>query len=436
MAAELRSGWWVSANQYEVGPSSGAASDYQKINATNVYNTFRSLGFTVQAISAVIGNMMYESCLDPGCVYPKSSFPNQGATLADLDNDYAIDITQSAYGLVQWLGTTTTEPAGNQLVSYAIRHDSQWYEGQIQMDRLSWEFSAGVKFHPQTVDGTYWTFSSFAASTATPETLAKVWMVCYEGTYSVLDTRKTNARYWYDYFGGDPGPGPDPDPPPTPPEPEPPDPGPEPPPSPFPDWVSGSTFAIQAIYYDGMYLPYDEVDCWDFVNMVWRDIPYVRTNDWNLTAGTNSLWRSTRTFLTTSPFAQNPTPELWYKDTIASCTARFGALPTGCLLFHKISDEGPPAIPSQYAGDGIGNFAHVGIYIGYGEVMQSGGRDASTVPGGGVHRSAYDPDAWNYVAFPCYVICSDSPLPKPPKWLYNLMVNRKKEVVKHVKRII
>ena len=443
MAAELSYGWWISANQYDVGPSGrGTASDYQKVNATNVYNTLAGLGFTVEAIAAVLGNMQYESCIDPACVYPKSSFPNQGATLADLDNSNAINITNSAYGLVQWLGTTTTPPAGNQLVSYAIRHNSQWYEGQIQMDRLTWEYQEGVKFHPQRVDGTYWTFDSFASSTADPQTLAKVWMVCYEGTYSVLDTRKDNAQYWYDYFGGSPdpgpgpGPGPDPEPPDPPPDPQPPDPpGPEPP-DPFPDWINGYMFANYAVGYDQQYIPYDQCDCWQFVNMVWRRIPYVETNDLNLTSGTNSLWRSTRTFQTTSPFNQNPTPELWYKDTIDSCNNRFGTLPTGCLLFHKISEAGPPPIPPQYAGDGIGNFAHVGIYIGYGQVMQSGGRDAASVPGGGVHRSEFDPDAWNYVAFPCYVKCTDTELPELPKWMYNYLGMKKQEVLKHVKRVI
>ena len=417
MAAELYNGWYVSANQYEVGPSSGNPSAYQEANAELIYNYLSGLGWSNNAICGMIGNVMYESCIDPACVYPKSSFPNGGSSLADLDNQYAINITNSAYGLVQWLGTTQTPPAGNQLVSYAIRHGYQWYDGEIQMMRMEWEYTNDVKFHPQTVDGVYWTYSMYASSNASVETLAKVWMVCYEGTYSVLSTRQANAVTWFNYFSGT---------------------------GPLPvGWVSGADFAAYALSYNGQYIPYSQADCITFVNMVWHDIPDVPANiDLGRIGGnygTNTLWRSTRTFNTTDPNSNNPTNELWYKDTIANCESLYGGIPTGALLFHKISDAGPPAIPPQYAGDGIGNFAHVGIYCGNNEVMQSGGQDASQVIGGGVHLSVYDPNAWNYVAFPVYVDCIYSPEPPQPVtdfpiWLYLWYSNKRKGVVKNVRR--
>ena len=156
MSAELLNGWYVSANQYDVGPSSGTASTYQQTNAQNVYNTFSALGWTLNAIAGMLGNMMYESCLDPACVYPKSSFPNGGASLDDISNQYALSRTSPAYGLVQWLGLGSTEPIANQLVSYAYRHGSEWYEGQIQMDRLTWEYQTPAKWKPtETVTGNH-----------------------------------------------------------------------------------------------------------------------------------------------------------------------------------------------------------------------------------------------------------------------------------------
>ena len=177
--------------------------------------------------------------------------------------------------------------------------------------------------------------------------------------------------------------------------------------------------------------------------MVWRDIPVVAANNWNLTNGTNSIWRSTRTFNTTDPNGNNPTRELWYQDTIANCISTYGEIPTGALLFHQISEAGPPPIPPQYAGDGIGNFVHVGIYCGNNEVMQSGGRDSGSVPGGGVHKSVYDSSAWNYVAFVVYVDCIGTepppPPPPPPPWIRNhlyLIINQRKKVVRRVKRCI
>ena len=179
-------------------------------------------------------------------------------------------------------------------------------------------------------------------------------------------------------------------------------------------------------------MPYDQYDCIGFVNKVWKDIPAAA--GYNLTNGTNSIWRSTRTFPTTSPEGVNPTPELWYKDTIENCIASYGGIPTGALLFHQIGEDGPPPIPSQYRGDGIGNFVHVGIFCGNNEVMQSGGRDSGSVPGGGVHKSTYDSSAWNYVAFVVYVDPTGSgptppepPEPPEPSFPLIILFNQKKQ---------
>ena len=150
-----------------------------------------------------------------------------------------------------------------------------------------------------------------------------------------------------------------------------------------------------------------------------------------------------KTFNTTDPNGNNPTKVLWYKDTLSACISRFGDIPTGTLLFHKISDAGPPAIPSQYSGDGIGNFAHVGIYIGNNEVMQSGGQDSGSIPGGGVHRSTYNSSAWNYAAFVVYVNPDNELPPEPPgpepepglsPWLHMWYINNKRGDVKRVRR--
>ena len=415
MAAELYDGWYISANQYDVGPSSGTPSAYQEHNADLIYATLHSLGWTDNAIAGMVGNVMYESCIDPACAYPSI-----GSTLATIGNTYASQHPDNAYGLVQWLGRGGTDPNNNQLVGYAIRHGYEWYDGVIQMERLTWEYQNNQKFHAQSVDGVYYTFSSYAASTASASVLAKAWMVCYEGTYSVLTTRQANAETWYDYFtGGQP-------------------------PQPTTDWVSGSDFAGYALSYDpdvtGVDIPYSTLDCIGFVNKVWKDIPVVALNGWNLTNGTHSIWRSTRTFNTTSPDQQNPTPELWYKDTISNCISTYGQIPTGALLFHQIDEAGPPAIPPQYAGDGIGNFVHVGIYCGNNTVMQSGGQDSATVPGGGVHKSVYDSSAWTHVAFVVYVDCTGStpPVPPPslPVYYYFWYTNSMKGVKKRVRKVI
>lgn len=427
MSAELYNDWYVSANQYDVGPSSGTASNYQKHNVDKIYSVFSALNWTDNAIAGMLGNMMYESCIDPACAYPSI-----GSSLSDIGNNKASQYPDYAYGLVQWKGRGGTDPDNNQLVGYAIRHGAQWYDGDIQMERLKWEYNEPAKFHPQTVDGVYYTFASFAASTASPSVLAKVWMVCYEGTYSVLSTRQQNAEDWYDYIHGS---GP------TPPVPD--------------DWISGEDFSSLAVAYDpditGHNIPYTELDCIGFVQKVWRDIDAVSSSDTLCSPlGTNTLWRTNtnqypnlvKTFNTTSPDNQNPCPVLWYKDTISNCIAEYGEIPAGTLLFHKIGEDDRPEIPSYYRGDGVGNFAHVGIYIGNNQVMQSGGRDGTSVPGGGVHRSTYDSSAWNYCAFVVWVDpTGGGPTPPPPppptlpNWLF-MFYNKNRRLIKNVKRYV
>ena len=427
MAAQLINDWWLSPEWSDVGPAYNSASTEQQHNADKVYSVFHALGWTDNAIAAMVGNMQLESGLDPACSYPKI-----GNTFATIDNQHATSYPDNAYGLVQWKGRGSTDPNNNQLVGYAMRHGSEWYEGDIQMERMTWEYQNNQKFHAQTVDGVYYTFSSFASSTGDPQQLAKVWMTCYEGTYSKLPERKSNAQYWYDYFSGGP----------TPPTPT--------------DWIPGTDFSTLALAYDpavtGHDIPYSQMDCIAFVNKVWQDIPVVSQHSYSLPGGTNTFWRENTsqypnlvsTYNTTSPDGQNPTPVLWWKGTISECEAQFGSIPAGTLLFHQISDQGPPAIPSQYAGDGIGNFAHVGIYCGNNEVMQSGGRDSSSVPGGGVHKSVYDASAWNYAAFVVYVDCTGTgptppPPPPPTPWIQRniyILLNQRKKVVKNVRKTI
>lgn len=430
MQATLVNDWWMTT---DTGSSMGTTNTFgitskQQHNAEKIYNYFHNLGWSLAAIAGMIGNMQLESWLSPAIVQAghRSYFPNNAANLADVPNSAAIgfynpnDHSAGGYGLglVQWDGYTSTAPAGHKLVSFAERYNLTWYDGDTQLFRIQREKETNIQFQSATVDGITWTWANYVVTNGTPEQAAKVWRICYEVAASGTDeTRQQNARYWYDYFSQTP--------------------------EPTTGWIPGTTFAQYALSYDGQYMPYSQYDCIGFVNEVWRDIVIVSQNNWNLTNGTNSLWRSTRTFSTTDPNGTNPTVELWYKDTIANCVSRYGSIPTGALLFHQIGEAGPPPIPSQYAGDGIGNFVHVGIYCGNNEVMQSGGQDSGSVPGGGVHKSTYDPAAWNYVAFVVWVDPTGSqPGPEPPQPTSDILdillmwYTNKREVLKNVKKTV
>lgn len=441
MQATLVNGWYMTTNQ---GGTMGTTNtsgitDKQQHNAQKVYDYFNALGWSLSAIAGMVGNMQLESWLSPALVEGthRSQFPNSASDLSDVPNNIALEHynhnnhSASGYGLglVQWDGYTSTSPAGHKLVSFAIRYGLTWYDGDTQLYRIQREYETNIQWQPATVNGTRWTWSNYITNNETPEISAKIWRICYEVAASGTDqTRQENARYWYNYFSSTP-------------------------PTPIDDWITGSQFAQLALSYDGQYIPYTQMDCIEFVQAVWRDIPSVQSN-WTLSVplGTNTWWRTNTIdypnllnyFNTTSPDNQNPTPVLWFKQDIASYLYTYGSLPEGCILFHQVADNDPPVIPSQYAGDGYGNFVHVGIYCGNNQVMQSGGRDSGSVPGGGVHLSQYDSNAWNYLAFVVYVDCSTTPPPPPPPPYYLpeayflMMLNKPNErkVLKNVRKSI
>lgn len=434
---------WYVRTDGRVGPwtvtSSQQPTSEQIHNATKVYNYFAALGWSLSAICGMIGNMMHESTLNPAFIQAthRSQLPNSAANLSDVPNNVMLSFYGSGangIGLVQWDGSTSTPPAGQKLVSFAERYNMIWYDGDCQVFRIKREQETNIQWTSHTYYGITWTWSNYPTNNRTPEEAAHIWRRCYEVAAAGDEEAGANARWFYDYFSGGPTP-------PTPPTPD--------------EWISGTDFATLALAYDpdvtGQDIPYSQMDCIGFVNHVWQDIPVVSQHSYSLPGGTNTFWRENTpeypnlvsTYNTTSPDGQNPTPVLWWKGTIAECEAQYGSIPAGALLFHQISDQGPPAIPAQYAGDGIGNFAHVGIYCGNNEVMQSGGRDSGSVPGGGVHKSVYDASAWNYCAFVVYVDCTGTgptppPPPPPTPWIQThlYLLNQRKKVLKNVRKTI
>lgn len=416
MSVQLYNGWYVATPYSDIGRSSGESSQYQIYNAEKIYNIFIAEGWTVNAISAMIGNMNYESNLNPARVYHVGGFPHQGASLSDIGNDQAIHHPDEAYGLVQWKGRGEVDPANNQLVGYAIRYNTEWYDGDIQIQRLLWEYHDNKKFHPKTIDGVLWTWDKFVSSTESPETLAMVWMHCYEGTDSVRNVRRANARKWYDYFEGSPGPEP-----PTPPEP------PEPPPEPDPpdeDWVMGEDLAMWADQNinpenTGIPIPYSQMNDAEFVSEAWGYVPVVNDNQWYLENNAEAIWTSQTTYPTDDPLDESPPcPQIWYKESIVDHLANYGTLPVGALIFKR-SDN---------------TMVQVGIYMGNGMMMTS---DQAH----GVYKGRFIESYWTHFGFICWVMPVEFyPGPVEPLTaveIITLCYNRnRKDVNKNVKRSI
>ena len=110
--------------------------------------------------------------------------------------------------------------------------------------------------------------------------------------------------------------------------------------------ITAEKFAARAVNGGYIGIPYDVLDCQGFVERVLYDLGIRKPNgtayNWK---GSNSMWRN------------------YYKwrGTIADCKKAYGIIPQGALVYKMRQDGGE--VERGYH-DGLGNFYHVGLYIG------------------------------------------------------------------------
>lgn len=156
--------------------------EQQQQNAREIWGFFQQRGWTLEAVSGMLGNIEYESYINPamwqtGHIIEDPAYPND-----------------TGFGLVQW---TPWQKYAN----WATDAGYNWRtDYTAQLRRIQWELDNGEQWIPVASYGSM-TFEQFTQSTQTPEYLAEVFEYSYErGTWA--DARKTNARKWYDYLGG------------------------------------------------------------------------------------------------------------------------------------------------------------------------------------------------------------------------------------------
>ena len=189
-------------------------------NAENVLAILNEqLGWSLNAVAGVLGNMQSESTINPGACEEPRGIPRTGSLYYG-----------GGLGLIQW----TDFPAYQQqfvhpLLWYANQVSGSWWDGTLQCNlvNLADDFSVtscgtGQSRWGWLSSGTYpMSFSDFKVYTGTPEDAAVIWLYNLErGGYDTAEIRKSRARYWYDYLQGM-SPEPPSPPPPTPPTPTP-----------------------------------------------------------------------------------------------------------------------------------------------------------------------------------------------------------------------
>jgi hypothetical protein len=169
-----------------------------ELNAEYIYKALTHEGWSLSAICGMLGNMQYESSINPGRWQSD-----------DVGN------TSMGYGLVQWT------PATKYINWVGSGKDYSTMDNNLA--RIEYEVSNNIQYIASTSYPTPSTFREYTLSPLNPYFLACVFAWNYERSYVVLygteeekealrQQRGGAANYWYEYLSGvDPGPGPSPE---------------------------------------------------------------------------------------------------------------------------------------------------------------------------------------------------------------------------------
>ena len=148
-------------------------------NATVIFFKLSAMGWTLQAISAMLGNMQTESYINPGVW--------EGFHEGNLSG---------GYGLTQWT------PASK----YIDWAGSNWKNPDRQLDRIDWEAEHGQQWFSNpsvSPSSPPITFAEFKRSTGNVSTLANYFLWYYEHPANPHQPKRAEqANYWYNYLSG------------------------------------------------------------------------------------------------------------------------------------------------------------------------------------------------------------------------------------------
>lgn len=141
-------------------------------NAKYITEYFLDLGWTLNAVCGMLGNMERESWINPG-----------------VWQDFDEGNMSGGFGLVQWT------PATN-LTDWATAQGLSWGSIITQCTRIKYEYDNGLQYISTTSYPL--SFSQFAVSEQSASYLAEVFCANYERAgVSAIDERRNNATYWY-----------------------------------------------------------------------------------------------------------------------------------------------------------------------------------------------------------------------------------------------
>ncbi len=179
--ANLRSGTYGNYYGSYFNESEVLSSEEMHINAGYVFSYLTNNAWSINAISAMLGNMQAESSINPG----------------RWQNDDVGNVSLG-YGLVQWTPSTKyTDWCNEQGLSDSSEMDSN-------LARILYEVANGIQWY--ATDKYNISFLEFTKSTDSVESLAAAFLLNYERpadqSESVQAYRGELATAWYTYLTG------------------------------------------------------------------------------------------------------------------------------------------------------------------------------------------------------------------------------------------
>ena len=176
---------------YRIGVQEHLTQAEKENNALEFYNYFASIGVTLEAICGMLGNVDWESDLNPGMKETSS--------------------VNSGWGLIQWTPSTV-------LTGWCENNGYQWFQGGIQCWRIECEGTGGYGASGYWLPTSQYPYSwSQFCQLTNVETATKAYLYERERAGSVAEAQRlARANAWYAYLSGQPTPPPTPPTPPTP----------------------------------------------------------------------------------------------------------------------------------------------------------------------------------------------------------------------------
>lgn len=180
--ANLRTGKYGQYYGSYLNESEHLSEDECEQNAKYIYSFLSAQGWSINAISAIVGNMYAESSINPGRWQSDS-----------------VGWESGGYGLVQWTPTT-------KYLNWCSENNlSDPSEIDNNLARIIYELENGLQFYG-TGEFSDMTFREFSTSEISCGTLAIAFLLCYERpadqSESVQAYRASLANKYYDILSG------------------------------------------------------------------------------------------------------------------------------------------------------------------------------------------------------------------------------------------